>query len=452
MSNSPPDSQDSLPGHDIPAPEQNVASVSLLNNAWERQRVYSKNATSAQDRFLAVERLLTLLALLVVVLAVAQPVVLSRIGSDASTTDRMPLDLLFSPNPADRHVLLGSLNLLLIIIPITMAALRAFAVKFSRGNSWLLLRGSAEAIKMEIFCFRTQVKQYQSNRNTELAAKIQLISERLKGSVVHQRALFPYEDQTETKIRLGLLLRLVKHLGIWINRLITSVWEFLFGFKEEVKSLPQDPDRNADLDPDGYIKYRLEGQFDWYRRKARSQDRQHQILQTSVYAFGGIGTLLAAIGFQSWVAVTATLAAALVNYLEYRRVEATLMGYNQAADTLYDIRTWWLSLPEADKANFKNFEKLVVNTEETIRSEHNSWLQDMQDRLANLYDADSKGDAPAADGKPVDGSGPGPGPASSPETKPGLPKPAALSPDPEAVSGQEVSVKEPDSAVEPSLP
>ncbi|MFZ4677841.1 MAG: SLATT domain-containing protein [Nodosilinea sp.] len=103
-----------------------------------------------------------------------------------------------------------------------------------------------------------------------------------------------------------------------------------------------------------------------------------------VYAFGGIGTLLAAIGFQSWVAVTATLAAALVNYLEYRRVEATLMGYNQAADTLYDIRTWWLSLPEADKANFKNFEKLVVNTEETIRSEHNSWLQDMQDRLANL--------------------------------------------------------------------
>ncbi|MGF1571412.1 MAG: hypothetical protein ACFCVD_25600, partial [Nodosilinea sp.] len=36
-----------------------------------------------------------------------------------------------------------------------------------------------------------------------------------------------------------------------------------------------------------------------------------------------------------------------------------------------------------------NFEKLVVSTEETIRSEHGSWLQDMQDRLADLYGDES---------------------------------------------------------------
>jgi hypothetical protein len=379
------------PPDSVPVPTHNADSPSLLDSAWERHRVYSHNATKAQERFLAVERLITLLALLVVVLAVAHPVVLNRIAvaDPAELTNQLPLSLLFSPK---QHVGLGLLNLLLIILPITITALRAFAVKFSRGNSWVILRGNAEALKMEIFYYRTRVKQYQSDRNTELAEKIQQISQRLKGSVVHQRALFPYENQRPTRLRLGAVFWVASRLLSWGERLAHSVWEFFFAIKEEADGLPRDPDRTSDLDPESYIKYRLEDQFDWYRRKARSYDRQHQLLQTSVYMFGGFGTLLAAIGFQSWVAVTASLVAALINYLEYRRVEVTLMGYNQSADALYDIRTWWYSLSAADRTNFNNFEKLVVNTEETIRSEHNSWLQDMQDRLADLYESKRKGD------------------------------------------------------------
>jgi hypothetical protein len=311
---------------------------------------------------------------------------------------------------------------------------------------------------MEIFYFRTQVKHYRTNRNAELANRLQLLSKRLEGSVVQQRALYPYENQPKMKVRLGILLRWGKEMSTWSNRLVESCLEFLVGIKEEVAEKPDiaiqgRDDRMSDLTPESYIKYRLESQFTWYRQKARVYDRQHQILQTSAYIFGGLGTLLAAIGFQSWVAVTAALAAALISYLEYRRVEATVMGYTLAADTLYDIRTWWLSLSDAERAKFENFEKLVVNTEETIRSENNSWLQDMQDRLANLYDADSKDETSESDGKSTDdpGSGSNFDSDSDPETKPGLPKPAALSPDPEAPSGQAASVKEPDSAVEPSL-
>lgn len=385
MTSSPPE-----PPNSLPAPQSNAASQTLLDNAWERHRVYSKNATKSQERFLAVERLITLLALLVVILAVAHPVVLRQVaasGNPADLNKQLPLSLLFGQ---PQHVGLGMLNLLLIILPIMITALRAFAVKFSRGHSWVMLRGNAEALKMEIFYYRTRVKQYQTNRNIELAEKIQQISKRLKGSVVHQQAMFPYENQRPTRLRMGAVFWVITRLAALVHRLASWVWQFLFAVEEEADSLPKDPDRTSDLDPEGYIKYRLEEQFDWYRRKARSYDRQHQILQTSVYVFGGLGTLLAAIGFQSWVAVTAALATAFINYLEYRRVEVTLMGYNQAADTLYDIRTWWCSLSEAEQADFSNFEKLVVNTEETIRSEHNSWLQDMQDRLENLYESERK--------------------------------------------------------------
>ncbi|MBE9114200.1 DUF4231 domain-containing protein, partial [Nodosilinea sp. LEGE 07298] len=378
------------PPNSLPAPDHNAASPSLLNSAYERYRVYSQNATRSQERFLFTERLITLLALLVVVLAVAHPVILSQVATPenrAELNKQLPLSLLFGE---PQHVGLGVLNLLLIILPITMTALRAFGVKFGRGDNWVILRGNAEALKMEIFYYRTRVKQYQSDRNTELADKIQQISKRLKGSIVHQRALFPYEDQRPTRLRMGAVFWVVARLSALVHRLANQVWKFLFAIEEEADSLPKDPDRTSDLDPESYIKYRLEDQFDWYRRKARSYDRQHQILQTSVYIFGGFGTLLAAIGFQSWVAVTAALAAALVNYLEYRRVEVTLMGYNQSADALYDIRTWWYSLSATEQASFKNFEKLVVSTEETIRSEHNGWLQDMQDRLTDLYEAKRK--------------------------------------------------------------
>ena len=397
MAHTLPDPQDATSDPPLATPEPDIDPVPLLNTVWERQRAYSKNATNAQNRFFTLERIITLLAVAVVVLAVAQPMVLYRsIPTPADFDQRLPFDLLFNQ---PRHRLLGIINLLLIFLPITVTALRAFAIKFSRGNSWVLLRGSAEALKMEVFYFRTRVKHYRTNRNAELANRIQLISKRLEGSAVQQQALYPYENQPKMKVRLGILLRWGQAISIWFNRLAKNSTEFLVGIREEEaektdSASQRRDDRLSDLDPEGYIQYRLDNQFDWYRRKARIYDRQHQILQTSAYIFGGFGTLLAAIGFQAWVAVTAALAAALVSYLEYRRVEATVMGYTQAADALYDIRTWWVSLSEAERADFDNFEKLVVNTEETIRSENNSWLQDMQDRLADLYDSDQKDKPP----------------------------------------------------------
>lgn len=413
-----------------PLPEIYGTSEQLLRSAWERHDTYSKNASNAQSRFLYLRRILAYLGVLIVVLAVAQPLVLNRYGD---TIRNLPLLSLFGPAKD-----LASLNLLLILLPITITGLRGFSVKFDRGNSWVLLRGNAEALKMEIFYYRTRVKQYSQNRSQALAEKLQLLSERVKGSAVHQTAFNPYEEQAPSRIEKGLVWVALQQVLSWCSRIIQGIWGFLFRFKEvtvpatdSTGSPPLSKEerlyqqRYPDLDPDGYIYHRLEDQFNWYRRKAKGYDRQYQVVQSSVYIFGGLGTLLAAIGFQSWVAVTAALTAALVNYLEYRRVEVTLVGYNQAADALYDIRTWWYSLSDAAKAKPANFEKLVVNTEETIRSEHNSWLQDMQDRLANLYGdgSDSKkaviDDAPPApndlalEGRPLDSSPllppPGPG-------------------------------------------
>lgn len=392
----------------------------LLEYAWERHDTYSDNASKAQKRFFFVRGVLAYLTVLVVFLSVLQPVLLKQASERPVFADEpveaRSLLALFSiafqqfswvePSTWLNSVTaLALVDFLLILLPILTTGLLAFAVKFDRGNNWILLRGNSESLKMEIFYYRTRAKQYKRNRNSVLAERIQLISERVKGSAVHQAALSPYEGQPNTRLQRGIVIVFIQNVWSFIRLVIQTGVDFLFQFREvEVKPEPaqetdaQDaqetlepktPDtwlkRYADLDADTYIRYRLEDQFSWYRRKAKLYDRNYQILQTSVYVFGGVGTLLAAIGFQNWVAVVAALATALANYLEYKRVEATLVGYNQAADALYDIRAWWYSLSSDEQAKPATFEKLVINTEETIRSEHTSWLQDMQDRLANLY-------------------------------------------------------------------
>jgi hypothetical protein len=395
----------------------------LLEYAWERHDTYSDNASNAQKRFFFIRRLLAYLSVTVVVLSVVQPILENRIttgfGFDDDTISNLSLLALFGQafrgfelfDPTTwgpNFYWLGGLALvdfLLIFLPIFATGLLAFAVKFDRGNNWVLLRGNSESLKMEIFYYRTRVRQYKRNRNAVLAEKIQLISERVKGSAVHQAALSPYEGQAKTRVKKGVLIIAIEQFINLTRQGILAVWDFLMQFREvEDKTKPsaqtsdrvpnetQVPEkkrkflkRYADLKADDYIQYRLEDQFDWYRRKAKIYDRDYQILQTYVYFFGGVGTLLAAIGFQNWVAVSTALATSLAGYLEYKRVEATLVGYNQAADALYDIRAWWYSLSADDQEKPVNFEKLVASTEETIRSEHTSWLQDMQDRLANLY-------------------------------------------------------------------
>ena len=364
----------------------------LLTIAWARQSVYSDNAKRYQSRFVRLRALVGVLGVLVVILSVSAPLI-NGADTGADTTV---------------SYLTRFIDVLLLVLPITITALLAFSVKFDRGNNWILLRGNAETLKMELYYYRTRVGPYKlkkakslgesqalkeprKDRDAILAERIKLISERIKGSPVHHAALDPYEEQAQSEWQLGFVIRTAQWLRQSILHYSSLTWQGLFRIKEEKLEKPRRDTKDTRLqdldDPEDYLAYRLEDQFNWYRNKAKALDRQLQFFQGSIYLFGGVGTFLAALQlpFKSWVAVTTALTGAVTNYLEFKRVEASLVGYNQAADALYDIRAWWYSLPPAERKQPDKFEKLVISCEETIRSEHVSWLQDMQDKLSQLY-------------------------------------------------------------------
>ncbi|MDA0269358.1 MAG: DUF4231 domain-containing protein [Cyanobacteria bacterium] len=363
-----------------PTPDPNANK--LLKAAWQRQAAYDQNASRYQRRFVFIRTLLSVLSVAVVILAVME-------GQKFET----PWGLLDTPWDLTGKGLL--------LLPVTITALLAFSVRFDRGQNWVLLRGNAESLKMEIYYYRTRVGAYQHHRNEALSKRIKQISEGLKGSPIHQGALSPYEEELDSPFRIGIIIRLVSGIAKGISGLVDRLWAVLFQFKVEKARASPENDYYSDLtDPETYLKYRLENQFDWYRSKAKKMAQQLQAFQAGIYLFGGIGTLLATTEtYNSSVAITTAMVSAFNNYLEFKRVEISLVGYNQAADTLYDIRVWWYSLSDAERGEFDNFSKLVTSCEETIHSENSSWLQDMQDRLAQLYgngDDDNNGNHPSA--------------------------------------------------------
>lgn len=99
---------------------------------------------------------------------------------------------------------------------------------------------------------------------------------------------------------------------------------------------------------------------------------------------GGIGTFLAAIKLELWVALTSSIVSVLAIYIQYNQIENLIIKYNQAATYLENIRIWWSSLNSEKQRRDENFEKLVTSAEEVMQAEHSTWQQNMRNAVSNI--------------------------------------------------------------------
>jgi hypothetical protein len=315
-----------------------------LEDAWKRFADYDHNAKIAQKRSLGLQKWILGLGVAATFLAVSHSIL-------------KPVE---TPWIAQAN---GYLRYLIILMPIVVSILQAGAAKFKGGANYILLRGSAEALKRQIYRYRAQVGIYSPEetktepREVKLARKVKTVGGQLMKTEANQGSLKPYQGQ------------------------LPPYYEG-----------PEDDDGFSDLDAEEYLTWRLEDQLKWYRSRTERFDKQLRRFHWLILSFGGVGTFLAAIGLEIWIAVTVALAGALSSFLELKQVEATLLAYNQAATDLGGIRIWWHALPRADRTKQENKEKLVMNTETVLQTELSGWVQEMRDALAELY-----GEAEASD-------------------------------------------------------
>ena len=326
--------------------------IKLLHDAWQQFATYDANGGRLQKAFKNIQFWILVIGLIAVFLALFQ---------------KQALDLV--PHQQVRaRIALAWLQYPIIVIPIVTAILLAYYNKFRPANKWILLRGSAEAIKREIYRYRSRTGDYSDDhlttksRDDVFHERLEPVSRRLMQTDVNHAALKPYDRPLPPK-----------------------------------DSAPKNDDGFSFLTPERYIELRVEDQLNYYSNKTPKLERQIKQMQIAILVAGGVGTLLAAVGAQLWVALTTALATALTTSLASRQLDETLVRYNQSATDLANVRDWWTKLSPAAKRNPKNIDQLVEVTEKVLETELSGWVQRMENALAQLKAEEEKDEDSSSD-------------------------------------------------------
>lgn len=314
-----------------------------LEDAWQRFAEYDHNANLTSDRFSVLRKWILILGVLATTLAITHALYLK-------STEQ---ELLMSLEKVSHW--------LVLLLPITVSVLLTGINKFERGVNWIILRGSSEALKNEIYRFRTRTGGYsemqvaESTREMVLAKKVRSIGERLMKTEVNQSGLQEYK----------------------------GVLPPLYGAADG-------DDGFTALSPDAYVKFRLTNQLNYYKRKSAELDSKIRRLNWQIILLGGLGTFLAAMGFEAWIAVTTAMVGAITSFIGYTQFENSLRTFNQAATDLESIRIWWRALTEEQRDTQEMYDRLVESAESVLQTEQSSWAQNLQDALAELLETDQQ--------------------------------------------------------------
>jgi hypothetical protein len=310
----------------------------VLADAWSRYDDLDLAAVEKQDLFRKIQIAILTLAVAATLLAVA-------ISGKALPEKFRSWLFQRLPSIITQHIH-GVLHLLLILVPITISVLVSLNSRFREGNKWVLLRAAAESIKREIFRYRARSGVYseeqctQASAQSKLATNIKDITNSLVQSEVNRSSL-PHRPANDTS-RVGFLM------------------------------------------PEDYLLERIKEQTGYFERKTAALYKRLQRLEIYILTAGGLGTLLAALGGEVWVALTTALATAFTTKLEIDQVENTLVQYNVALTSLRNIESWWKALSPWEKTRRRNIDLLVDQTEKTLERETAGWVQQMQSELDKL--------------------------------------------------------------------
>jgi hypothetical protein len=267
----------------------------------------------------------------------------------------------------------AALYYVVLLLPILTSFVLAIEARLNPGNKWVLLRNSAESIKRAIFKYRTRPVVYSRPATPAGAGSAQTPA--------------PSDQQQEQATREAELARSVEFISqqlVQSDVNTSSLWAY------DGPLPPKDAAAEADdgfsfLTPDLYIAMRLDDQLDFFQKRTISKEKELRKYQVLTLAAGAVGTFLAAVGLELWVAVTTALATAFIAFLQYRQTEHTLLQYTQTSTNLENVKAWWTALSAQEQADRKNVDKLVETTERILESEHRGWIQQMQDALAQLW-------------------------------------------------------------------
>lgn len=262
--------------------------------------------------------------------------------------DFNPLDP-SAKEPFKGYFVLGlGVKALFIAIPIIASASAAFATKFYSNGSWLIYRAGAEEVKKEIYIYRTVLPKDKSRRDY-LEKRLGEIQRKVFRNLGGEYALEAYKGPLPASYK---------------------------------ASKPGSDPGFQDLVGDEYVTYRLKHQLDWHNNKIIQRQGERLVMTIAILAAGGLGAMLAAFGgfLGIWVAMTASVTAALLGWQELKKVDETIKNYSKVVLELNILYNHWKNL-EIQERTQQEFEKMVLGCERVLWAQNREYIRSMQEAL-----------------------------------------------------------------------
>jgi hypothetical protein len=166
-----------------------------------------------------------------------------------------------------------------------------------------------------------------------------------------------------------------------------------FAFEEYDGSIPsnynpQDPHSDPgfhDLTGEEYFKYRLENQLSWHNRKVNQYKQERRRMTIFIIVAGALGSAFAAWGggLSLWVALTASITAALIGWQELRSVDTTIKNYSKVVMELTILYDHWHNLEPEERTPIE-FNKMVRGCEDVLWAQNVEYIKSMQEALKEV--------------------------------------------------------------------
>lgn len=247
----------------------------------------------------------------------------------------------------DTRLLGVVVHLFFLAMPIAASLLAAIGSRAFANGDWLITRAAAEEYLKEIYFFRTVLRGNEKRREY-MEGRINEIQRQLFRGLGGELAFKPYTGP--------------------IPPYYSSEYDSDPGFH--------------DLTGDQYFKWRVEDQLRWHIREVNEYKRERGMLTILVVLAGALGTLLAAIGgsISLWVALTASIAAALVGWQQLRNLDEVIKNYSKVILELTTVYDHWSNL-EPEERSDAEFYKMVRGCEDVLWAQNTEYIKTMQEAL-----------------------------------------------------------------------
>jgi hypothetical protein len=246
------------------------------------------------------------------------------------------------------------LKVLFVATPVLASIVAALATKKYSNGDWLITRAGAEEIQKEIYFYRT-ILQNRKSRRSYLERRLTEIQRQIFNGLNGEFSYETYRGQIPPNY------------------------------------YPDDPASDpgfADLTGEEYFKYRLEHQLAWHNKEINEYKTERDRLTILILIAGGLGTVFAAWGqigagnggLSIWVALTASITAALIGWQELRNIDVIVRNYSKVVLELTVLYDHWMNLEPEERTNAE-FYKMVRGCEDVLWAQNTEYIKSMQEAL-----------------------------------------------------------------------